>query len=456
MSTPKHVDTLAQYEERAFARHMLIDLPFPVMGTVLVVLLCAGLLQGKATALQITLWALWTVVTILARVGIERRMRRRLDDSDVHRTILRQYAWLSLPTGAISGMFAYLYFDAQDPVTMVILATYMTVIIVGAVVPTSVYLPAFYLLVLPAHLPYMLVLLRAGGTAHFVLVGLNVLFLLVTSQYARAANRMHRESVRLRFENQRLILDLGERKMAAESASQTKSLFLAGVSHDLKQPMRSIGLYLGVLRHTDAQRRAHALDEVMPQMEKALSDLHGQVSRLLELSRLESGSLKLQIEQVQLAKLFAGLQALFESQAAAKGIRSRFASLDQRRHQAVWVDRRMLESILQNLISNAIKHTEVGSVYVGVRWRNAYRQGRQLCIEVRDSGCGIPLAQQAYLFDAYRSFDDRKASESHGLGLAIAKAQSIYLTADIAVRSAPERGTVFTVCGLSTQNKNQP
>jgi signal transduction histidine kinase len=165
--------------------------------------------------------------------------------------------------------------------------------------------------------------------------------------------------------------------------------------------------------------------------------------------------LKLQIEHVELAKLFAGLQALFESQASAKGIRLRFARLDRLRHKAVWADRKMLESILQNLISNAIKHTETGSVYVGVRWRNSYRPGRQLCIEVRDSGSGIPLAQHAYLFDAYRSFDDRQASESHGLGLAIAKAQATYLAADIVVKSAPDRGSVFTVCGMSTHNIHQ-
>ena len=115
----------------------------------------------------------------------------------------------------------------------------------------------------------------------------------------------------------------------------------------------------------------------------------------------------------------------------------------------------MFDSILQNFISNASKYTEKGAVYVGVRRRESYRDGRQLCIEVRDSGCGIPVAKQIFLFDAYRSFDDHKASQSHGLGLAIAKAQATYLTADIAVRSSPDQGTVFTLCGLSTQNRNR-
>lgn len=454
MSESPPPETLQRFQERAFARHLLVDLPFPVTGAFLLVLVCVGLLQGKAPTWLISLWTFWTVATVCVRVLIEGRMRSRLNESGVHKVMLRQYAWLSLPTGAVSGLFACLYFDAQDPVTMVVLATYMTVIVVGALVPTSVYLPAFFLFVLSAHLPYLFLLFRVGGTAHLILIGLNVLFLMVTSQYAYAANRMHREAIRLRFENQQLIASLGERQAAAESASKAKSLFLAGVSHDLKQPMRAIGLYLGVLRHTERQHRVEVLDNVAPKMEKAMSDLHDQVSRLLELSRLESGALQLQIEQLALADLFAGLHALFESQASAKGIRLRFASLDRLRHKRVWVDRQMLESILQNLISNAIKHTEAGTVYVGVRWRKAYREGRQLCIEVRDSGCGIALEQQAFLFDAYRSFDDRKASESHGVGLALAKAQATYMTADISVKSAPGQGAVFTLCGLSTYNRN--
>lgn len=258
--------------------------------------------------------------------------------------------------------------------------------------------------------------------------------------------------VRLRYESQNLIADLLLSKEAAENSSQTKSLFLAGVSHDLKQPLQAIGLFLGVLRHTVPKGGEEALGQVVPKMESALDELHAQVSRLLELSRLQSGALKLQIVRVELTDLFAHMQALFGEQAKSKGIVLRFAVTGRLKHKTVWSDRRMLESIVQNLISNAIKNTDSGAVYVGVRWRLGYRIGRRLCVEVRDSGRGIPIEQQAFLFDAYRSFDDRHAEQSHGLGLAIAKAQAAYMTADLALKSAPGLGSVFTLCGLSTHN----
>jgi signal transduction histidine kinase len=111
----------------------------------------------------------------------------------------------------------------------------------------------------------------------------------------------------------------------------------------------------------------------------------------------------------------------------------------------------MLESILANFISNAIKHAEGGRVYMGTRLRTGYPEGQRLCIEVRDCGSGITPEQLPLLFDAYRSFDDRQASESHGLGLAIAKAQASYLGCDIAVNSAPGRGSTFTLCGLRSR-----
>jgi signal transduction histidine kinase len=337
----------------------------------------------------------------------------------------------------------------------VILGTYMTVTIVGAVVPSSVYLPIFYLLVLPAHLPYLLLLSLSGGTEHLVVAGINVLFLLVVFSYAHAANRMQREAVRLRFENQNLIDDLELRKADAESASRTKSLFLAGVSHDLKQPIRAIGLYTGFLRHSAAQNMTPPpmVAQTAEKIETAVGAIHHQIRRLLELSRLESGAMPLRLEPMDLDDLFSRVRDQMASEAQTNGVRLRFALGSKRQ---IWADRNMIESILTNFLSNAIKHAEGGRVYVGTRLRTGYPEGQQLCIEVRDNGTGIPAHQVPQLFDAYRSFDDRAGSESHGLGLAIAKAQASYLGCDIAVNSAPGRGSTFTLCGLRSRAPEAP
>lgn len=441
--------TLAQYEQRAFAHYFVFDLHFPLAAVTLLAGVCAWLMHGHVPNALLAAWVGFAVVANLARELYMWYSRPHMEEPHRQATVLQVYTWSSLASGLTWGAFGWMYIDTQQPMAQLLAGSIFAGLIGVAVTPLAVHLPAFYAFVLPILVPYLWIMVQAGGTEQRVLAGMTVVFLSVISKYAHDSHRMHRETVRLRFENQQLIADLGERKAAAEGASQTKSLFLAGVSHDLKQPIRAMGLYLGVLQHTEPTAQANALASVVPKMEKALGELHGQVSRLLELSRLESGALQLRMERVVLQTVFTDLQALFGDQARSKGIRLHCANTGPRHHASVWTDRRLLESILQNLVSNALKHTPAGAVYVGTRWRMDYPVGRQLCIEVRDSGTGIARHLQSQLFEAYRSFDDRQASESHGLGLAIAKAQATYLGCDIRLRSEAGEGSTFTLCGLA-------
>jgi signal transduction histidine kinase len=452
MTTTKQPLTLAQFEQRAFAGHFMRDLNTPLLSVALLALVCAWLMRGHVSDLAILAWLCVSLTANLVREIFVRRMRFRQESHQCCGIVLRIYPYLSLVSGLVWGAFNLMFIDTSDPQPFAqLVAGTITAGLIGlAVSSLSVHLPAFYAFVLPISGAYLWTMLRAGGAEQIVLAGLTVVYLSVIARYAGDSHRVHRETVRLRFENQRLIGDLEKRNTDVESASRNKSLFLAGVSHDLKQPIRAIGLYLGVLQHTDRQNRIDVVDNVVPKMEIALSELHGQVTRLLELSRLEAGALQLRMEPVAILALFTKLHDLFESQARSKGIRLHFVQMEARHLGVVWADKAMLESILQNLISNAIKHTAVGAVYIGPRVRQGYGPTRKLCLEVRDSGCGIPLTQQAFLFDAYRSFDDRLASESHGLGLALAKAQATYLGCHIEVRSQSGCGSTFTLAGLQT------
>jgi signal transduction histidine kinase len=441
-------ETLEAFQERAFARYVLFDMPFPIAGTALLLLLIAWLMHGKVGNGTIAAWLLFGVLSVAARELFVRRMKALVSQGHGHATTLRWIALFSVPIGAISGAFAWMYFDAQQPMTMVILGTYMTVVIVGAIVPTSVHPPSFYLLALSAHLPYLLRLLLSEGQGHHVLAGINMLFLMVTFGYARAANLQHREAVRLRFENQNLIHDLELRNTEVEHASRDKSLFLAGISHDLKQPIRAIAMYSGYLRHAAAHDMEPAqVLQTASKIDLAVGAIHSQITRLLELSQLESGAMPVQLAPLQLGDVLQAQQALLMPDAKAKRVHLHLATMGQRE---VWADRRMLDSILHNLIGNAIRHANGSCVYVGARLRTTYPPGQQLCIEVRDNGVGIPAHRLPLLFDTYRSFDDRQASDSHGLGLAMAKAQASYLGCDIEVRSQPGHGSTFTLCGLRT------
>jgi signal transduction histidine kinase len=448
MFKQKQVGSLAQYEEKAFALYFAHDIRYPYVSVTLMSLVAAWLMYSKVPTTTIAIWLCVGGTLNFLRELFVRHMKPQLALGRGYTEIMQGFAVSSLLSGATWGTFAWLYFDAQKPLTLLVVGSYLAGHVGGAVTPLSIYLPAFYLFVLPALLPYVWLLVEVGTPEHYALAGLTILFFFSMSNYAHMTNRLHRESMRLRFENQSLIDDLELRKADAENASRTKSLFLAGVSHDLKQPIRAIAMYTGFLRHKTAQ--THANDVVVQtalKIETAVSSIHGQINRLLELSRLESGNMALNPELLMLEDVFDRAETLFAEQARAKGVRLKFAQVPKQR---VWADRCMIESILQNFISNAIKHTDQGAVYVGTRLRMGYPPAQQLCIEVRDSGTGIAQNRLPLLFDAYRSFDDRSASESHGLGLAIAKAQASYLGCDIAVASRPGFGSTFTLCGLRT------
>lgn len=439
---------LATYERQTLARHLVFALNTPLPSVALLIGGCAWLMLGRVPGGLVAAWVVFAVAINGVREAFMRFTRPRLDSHQLHAWVLRLYPWSSLASGLAWGAFAWLYIDLRQPQTQMLAGTLLTALIGLAFTSLSVHLPAFYAFVLPILVANLVIMFRIGGPEQLTLAALTVVYLSVMARYAHDAHRTYRESVRLRFENQRLIADLEERNAEVESASRNKSLFLAGVSHDLKQPIRAIGMYTGFLRHSATRESmSNVVTQTAEKIESAVSAIHGQISRLLELSRLESGAMPLHLEPLDLDDLFAQVRELMASEAQARGVQLRFALGQQRE---VLADRRMLESILANFLSNAIKHAEGGRVYVGTRLRTGYPAGQHLCIEVRDNGSGIPAERLPLLFDAYRSFDDRTASESHGLGLAIAKAQASYLGCDIVVNSAPGRGSTFTLCGLRT------
>jgi signal transduction histidine kinase len=439
---------LGAYEKRAFALYFVNDIRYPYVSATALSLLCAWLMYGKVSTTAIALWMATGTAANAVRELFVKRMKPRLAQGQGHATILHGFALSSLVTGLIWGGFALMYFDAEDPTTILVVGFIVAGQVGAAATPLSIYLPAYYLYVLATLLPYTWLLATTGDPVHMTLAVVSLLFQGAMANYARVTNRLHRESVRLRHENQSLIADLEVRNAEVETTSRNKSLFLAGVSHDLKQPIRAIALYTGFLRQSASSGAGSTVvTQTADKIGLAVSAIHSQIGRLLELSRLESGAMPMNIEPIDLDDTLSSVRNMMASQAQARGVQLRFA---MGRNRQVWADRRMLDSILTNFVSNAIKHAGNGRIYIGTRLRAGYPEGQRLCIEVRDSGVGIAAERLPLLFDAYRSFDDRQASESHGLGLAIAKAQATYLGCEIAVASQPGCGSVFTLCGLST------
>ncbi|SEN11423.1 Signal transduction histidine kinase [Pseudomonas sp. ok272] len=281
-----------------------------------------------------------------------------------------------------------------------------------------------------------------GDESYRVLAISCTLFVAGLIGQAMIAQRASRSAIALRFENRDLVECLkieseraDQARLKAEEANLAKSKFLAAASHDLRQPIHAQELFLEVLERSDlseVQRKvlghARAASQASAQM----------LNTLLDFSRIEAGVIEPQRRGFQLQPLFNRLENELGGQADAKGIVYRCRET----HLSVDSDPALLELILRNLITNAIRYTECGGLLVIARQR-----GEQVSIEVFDTGIGIEPAQQSEVFREFHQLGNPERDRLKGLGLGLAITEGLARSLDhgLSLVSRPGRGSVFRV-----------
>ena len=241
------------------------------------------------------------------------------------------------------------------------------------------------------------------------------------------------------------IRDVTERKQAqkaleearrdAERANVAKSRFLATASHDLRQPLQTLGLLNGALRRMVQEPE---FLEVLREQDLAIDAMSRLLNGLLDISKLESGAIRPDIAVFDLAPLFDELRRDFANLAASKGLR---LSVDTPR-VFLRSDAALVSQVLRNLLSNAIKYTNRGSVDLRCESR-----GERERIEVRDTGVGIAPHQLGLIFDEFYQVgvSPNSARDGYGLGLSIVQRIARLLDIKVDVASTPGQGSVFAI-----------
>lgn len=228
---------------------------------------------------------------------------------------------------------------------------------------------------------------------------------------------------------------LKQAKEAADRANETKTRFLAAASHDLRQPLSSALLFLESIGEEAVSGRD--LD-YLHKARVALGSLSNLLDTLLDVARLDSGGIEVQYADFPIAAVLNRLVPEFSSVAMSAGLRLDFVS------SSAWVhsDVHLLETVLRNLISNAIRYTPRGRVLVGCRRR---RGG--LLVAVHDTGIGIEPEHKEAIFKAYYQVPANTGARTKGIGLGLSIVERIstllMLTREVA--STPGRGSMFAV-----------
>jgi signal transduction histidine kinase len=232
-------------------------------------------------------------------------------------------------------------------------------------------------------------------------------------------------------------------KNTAEEATAAKSRFIAAASHDLRQPLHAIGLFTSTLQR---RTRGSELQAMVDDLAQAVSVMTRLFDALLDISRLDSGIVIAQARPFRLDRLFAQVAAEYLDAAERKGLRLRVRPTSA----VVVADELLLHRLLANLVANAVRYTDRGTVLICGRAR-----GEDILIEVRDSGIGIPVEQQKNIFEEFYQIGNvaRDRSLGIGLGLAIVARLARLLQTQVTVRSARGRGSVFS---LRVPRGNEP
>ncbi len=430
-----------------YLRALMQQTPAALTGNAVGIVLAILMFAGMAPLPLLTGWAVASVGLWLLR-GLHYRRYRQHPDADV--TTLQRWrrSWrlLVLAQGALWGLAGWIFWDLGTPYHALGL-----IFIVFAYCMASVQLLSSQPRVFMGFICVVLVpmILRiASDTSHpwhWQLAGLMCILFGITALMGRTYGSALGQSIALRARTEELAAELRsemaaaeQARRAAEAASRAKTQFFAAASHDLRQPLHAMGLFAEALRQRSRDPEVAGLVNSINESVDALEGLFGE---LLDITRIDTGGVEVNPAPVRMRELFGRLRLHFEPTAFEKGL---MLSFHGERHVAN-ADPVLLERILRNLVSNAIRYTDDGGVLVSCRaWQGGLR------VQVWDSGIGIAEAALPRIFDEFYQVNSTRPLEPHqrkglGLGLAIVKRLAELMEARLTVRSRPGHGSVFTL-----------
>jgi signal transduction histidine kinase/CheY-like chemotaxis protein len=392
------------------------------------------------------LWAAITVVILALSEGL----RRWLPDP-ANSARVQQYAqgarWIAIATSACWGAMGVWFIDPAQPQSITIVLGITSGVNSASVGVFASCWPIALIYGVVNVLPVGLRLLTTGDPLCMTMGAAVFTYLVALAVFAYHASQSVLRAIELGFENEGLVKRLRDQSQRAlearevaevalteaEEANRAKTVFLASASHDLRQPLHAMGLFLGALARADLNDRQQQLLSQAQASALATGDM---LATLMDFSKVDAGVIKPEMRPFALQPLFHKLERELAPLAEEKGLVFRMRDTSVILH----ADPALVELILRNLVLNAIRYTERGAVLMGCR-----RRGLRAMVEVWDTGIGIPPDQHQAIFKEFHQLGnpERDRRKGLGLGLAIVEGLARAMSVDVSLSSRHGRGSVF-------------
>ena len=397
-------------------------------------------LTNDSNALALKVWGVALMsYKLYATLHARRHLASDIPVEQTHRLVWT-LIMLNAIDGALWGSLAWVTLDTSTVVGSILVISTIAGMVGSSMSRLTPVLPVFMAFVTTMLLLLVSKVWTLGDPAYNSLGIVGIIFLTSVTLMARNSAKEIRASINLRFENVALLEKLQVKTEIAEAAQReaehantAKSKFLAAASHDLRQPIHAQGLFLEVLSRTEQTPYQQELLASARAASEASSEL---LNALLDFSRIEAGVIDPQLQPFRLQPLLNKIENELALQADAKNIVYR----SRETHTAALTDPVLLELILRNLISNAIRYTDRGGVLVACR-----QHGSHAVLEIWDTGIGIAPEEQKEVFREFHQLGnpERDRRKGLGLGLAIADGLARAMGYELTLRSTLGRGSVF-------------
>jgi signal transduction histidine kinase len=355
---------------------------------------------------------------------------------------VRYWLWRVTTAEAMNGLLwmigTLMMFGSMDVAHRVLSLILVSLLYVGVMLGLAMHTPALYAGMVPPLLGFSLAALLAHGQFWYIAPVGVTLWLVINITHARKLRLAMVTSLRNRFEAVFLAQELDAEKTRALELSESRSRLLAVASHDLRQPLHALSQLVGAMSQVPQPAEGQRL---IAHMRDTVDGMTAMFGALLDISKLDAHMVQPELAALPLRALLTRVAADEGVLAQAKGLQFH-CDTQALGDVAVLTDPQLLERVVRNLVSNAVRYTQGGSVRLVARLRAA-----KACVHVIDTGAGIPADQRKAIFQEFVRLqgESNGADQGLGLGLAIVQRLSGLLGVRVGLRSQAGRGSVFTL-----------